>query len=141
MAILSDRDKEAVRKEFQKLVNPVKLIVFSQELGSETCRQTEWLAKEVAECSDKVSVEILNLVLDRERAERYGVDRAPSIVVEGEQDYGIRFVGIPAGYGFTNLIDSVVVASTGDPDLSDETKSKLAALSSPIHIRVFSTPT
>ncbi len=141
MAILSDRDREAVRKEFQKLVNPVKLTVFSQSLGSETCYETERLVKEVAECSDNISVEILNLVLDKDKAEAYGVDRAPAVVVEGERDYGIRFLGLPGGYGFTNLIDSVVVASTGAPDLSDDTKATLAALADPVHIRVFTTPT
>jgi glutaredoxin-like protein len=141
MAILSDRDRQAVQQEFQKLTNPVKLIVFSQELGSETCKQTEWLAKEVAECSDKLSVEILNLVLDRERAEAYGVDRVPAVVVEGERDYGIRFFGIPAGYEFTNLIDSVIAVSTGQSSLAAETQRALAELPKPVHIQVFTTPT
>ena len=141
MALLSDKDRAAVQKEFEKLVNPVKVIVFSQELGSETCRQTEWLVKEVAECSDKVSVELLNLVLDRERAEAYGVNRVPAVVVEGERDYGIRFFGLPSGYEFTNLIDSMVVASTGQPSLSAETQSALAGLPGPVHIQVFTTPT
>jgi len=141
MALLSDKDRAAVQKEFEKLVNPVKVIVFSQELGSETCRQTEWLVKEVAECSDKVSVELLNLVLDRERAEAYGVDRVPAVVVEGERDYGIRFFGLPSGYEFTNLIDSMVVASTGQPSLTAETQSALAGLPGPVHIQVFTTPT
>ena len=141
MALLSDKDRAAVQKEFEKLVNPVKVIVFSQELGSETCRQTEWLVKEVAECSDKVSVELLNLVLDPERAEAYGVDRVPAVVVEGERDYGIRFFGLPSGYEFTNLIDSIVVASTGQPSLTAETQSALAGLPGPVHIQVFTTPT
>jgi alkyl hydroperoxide reductase subunit AhpF len=141
MAILSHRDQESVRKELEKLAAPVKLTVFSQELGSDTCRQTEWLMKEVAELSDKVSVEILNLVLDRERAEAYGVDRVPAVVVEGAKDYGIRFFGLPAGYEFSNLVDAMVVASTGKPALSAETVTALAALASPVHIRVFTTPT
>jgi len=139
--VLSERDRAAVRKEFEKLVAPVKLIVFSQELGSDACRQTEWLAKEVAECSEKLSVELLNLVLDRERAEAYGVDRVPAVVVEGERDYGIRFFGLPSGYEFTNLIDAVIVASTGQPALDAETQSALAGLPGPVHIRVFTTPT
>lgn len=141
MAILSDEDRAAVRKEFEKLANPVKLTIFSQELGSETCKQTEWLVKDVAECSDKLSVEILNLVLDRQRAEAYGVDRVPAVVVEGERDYGIRFFGLPSGYEFTNLIDSVIVASTGQPALTPETQSALADLPRPVHIQVFTTPT
>lgn len=139
--ILTDRDRATVRKEFEKLVAPVKVTVFSQALGSETCQQTEWLVKEVVELSDKASMEVLNLVLDREKAEGYGVDRAPAVVVEGAKDYGIRFFGLPAGYEFTNLIDAIVVASTGTPSLSAETQAALAGLPAPVHIRVFTTPT
>jgi alkyl hydroperoxide reductase subunit AhpF len=141
MAILSDRDRAAVQKEFEKLANPVKLTVFSQELGSETCRQTESLIKEVAQCSDKLSVEVLNLILDREQAAAYGVDRVPAVVVEGELDYGIRFFGLPGGYEFSNLIDSVIAVSTGQPALAPETQSALAGLPKPVHIQVFTTPT
>jgi alkyl hydroperoxide reductase subunit AhpF len=141
MAILTGRDIEAVRKEFAKLVGPVRLTVFSQELGSESCRHTELLLKEVVECSDKLNVNILNLVLDRPQAEAYGVDRVPAIVVEGERDYGIRFFGLPSGYEFTNLIDAIVVASTGEPALAAETRDILAGLAKPAHIKVFTTPT
>jgi alkyl hydroperoxide reductase subunit AhpF len=141
MPILTGRDIEAVRKEFAKLVGPVRLTVFSQELGSESCRHTELLLKEVAECSDKLNVNILNLVLDRPQAEAYGVDRVPAIVVAGERDYGIRFFGLPSGYEFTNLIDAIVVASTGEPALAAETRDTLAGLAKPAHIKVFTTPT
>jgi alkyl hydroperoxide reductase subunit AhpF len=141
MGILTERDREAVRKEFEKLVDPVRITVFSQELGPETCRDTERLVREVAELTDKIGVEVLNLVLDRERAEAYGVDRAPAVVVEGARDYGLRFFGIPAGYEFSNLIDAVVVASTGKPALSADTQAALAGLRGPVHIRVFATPT
>jgi len=141
MAILTERDRGAVQREFAKLTNPVTVTVFSQELGSESCKQTERLVNEVAECSDKVTVNVLNLVLDRQQAETYGVDRVPAIVVEGARDYGIRFFGLPAGYEFTNLIDAIVVASTGEPALAQETKDILAGLSKSVHIRVFTTPT
>src|SRR2546425_11390440 len=124
MSILTERDRAAVRKEFEKLTGTVKLVVFSQELlAGDLCRQNEALVREVAPLSDKITVEILNLALDRERAAKYGVDQVPAIVVEGARDYGIRFYGIPSGYEFSNLIDSMVVASTGEPALSEETLS------------------
>src|SRR4029079_1934873 len=73
MAILTERDRTAVRGELAKLAGPVKLIVFSTQLdASEYCVETERLVREVAECSDQVTVEILNLHIDRERAEAYG---------------------------------------------------------------------
>jgi hypothetical protein len=54
--------------------------------------------REVAALDDRLSAEVLNLAIDRDRAEAYGVTRVPAIVVEGARDYGLRFFGIPSGY-------------------------------------------
>jgi alkyl hydroperoxide reductase subunit AhpF len=143
MAILNERDQAAVRTEFEKLGGAVKLVVFSQELiAGDLCRQNEQLMREVAELTDgRAIVEILNPAIDRERAEAYGVDQVPATVVEGARDYGIRFYGIPSGYEFSNLIDAMIVASTGIPELSEATRDSLAALAADVQIKVFSTPT
>jgi alkyl hydroperoxide reductase subunit AhpF len=142
MPILKARDQEAVRQEFQRIAGPVRLVVFSQELvAGDLCRQNEQLVREVAELDHRISVEVLNPAIDRERAEAYGVDQVPAIVVEGARDYGLRFFGIPSGYEFSNLIDSIIVASSGETALSEATKTSLAGLAGDVHIKVFSTPT
>ena len=142
MAILQAKDEEAVRTEFQRLTGPVKLVVFSQELvAADLCRQNEQLMKEVAALSDKITIEVLNPSIDRERAQAYGVDQVPATVVEGARDYGIRFLGIPSGYEFSNLIDSIIAVSSGTASLTEETQRKLAELTDDIDIKVFSTPT
>ena len=142
MVILNTRDQEAVRKEFERIQGPVKLVVFSQELvAGDLCRQNEQLVREVAELDDRISVEVLNPAIDRERAEAYGVDQVPATVVEGARDYGLRFLGIPSGYEFSNLVDAIIVASSGEPALSEATKASLAELAGDVHIKVFSTPT
>src|SRR5438552_14057349 len=142
MPILAERDQEAVRKEFQRIQGPVKLVVFSQELvAGDLCRQNEQLVRAVAELDDRITVEVLNPQIDRERTEQYGVDQVPAIVVEGARDYGIRFFGVPLGYGFSNLIDSIIVASTGEPALAEDTLASLRALAADVDIKVFSTPT
>jgi alkyl hydroperoxide reductase subunit AhpF len=143
MAFLSERDQAAVRTEFEKLQGAVKLVVFSQELiAGDLCRQNEQLMREVAELANgRATVEVLNPAIDRERAEAYGVDQVPATVVEGVRDYGIRFYGIPSGYEFSNLIDAMIVASTGIPELSEATRDSLAALAADVQIKVFSTPT
>jgi alkyl hydroperoxide reductase subunit AhpF len=142
MAMLQAKDQAAVRKEFERLNGPVKLVVFSQELvAGELCRQNEQLMKEVAELSDQITLEVLNPQIDRARAEAYGVSDVPLTVVEGARDYGIRFLGIPAGYEFSNLIDAIVATSRGEAALSEETKATLATLPGEVEIKVFSTPT
>ena len=142
MPILQSRDEEAVRKEFQRIGGPVKLVVFSQELvAGELCRQNEQLMKEVAELSEHVTVEVLNPAIDRERAEAYGVSDVPVTVVEGARDHGIRFLGIPSGYEFSNLIDSIIAVSRGEVALTEATRASLATLPGDVEIKVFSTPT
>jgi alkyl hydroperoxide reductase subunit AhpF len=142
MAFLNASDEQAVRERFGAMRDPVKLIVFSQSLGgaADLCRENEQLVREVGALGDKLSVEVLNLAIDRDRAATYGVDQVPAIVVEGARDYGLRFYGVPSGYEFGNLIDAIVVASTGEPELSDDTKASLSALASDVDIKVFSTP-
>jgi alkyl hydroperoxide reductase subunit AhpF len=141
MAFLSAKDEAAVKKEFERIGGPVKLTVFASELGGEQNAQTVALIHEVAALSDQLSVTVLNPHIDRDRAVAYGVTDSPVVVVEGAQDYGIRFLGLPAGYEFSNLIDSIVAVSTGDAGLSDETKTALAGLTEDVTIKVFATPT
>src|SRR3990172_11835511 len=123
MASLSAQDEQAVRNELAKLTGPVKLTVFASELGPETNGRTVALVKEVAALSDKLSVEILNPFIDKERAAAYGVEVTPAVVVEGAEDYGIRFLGLPGGYEFANLIDSILVASSAPPPPTHATQT------------------
>ena len=141
MAFLSAKDEAAVKQELVRLGGPVKLTVFAAELGGEHNGQTVALIREVAALSDQLSVTVLNPHIDRDQAAAYGITESPAVVVEGAQDYGIRFLGIPAGYEFSNLIDSIIAVSTGDAALSDATKTALAGLTEDVTIKVFATPT
>ena len=99
------------------------------------------LIKEVAALSDKIAVKVLNPHIERDETAAYGVAVTPAVAVEGAKDYGIRFLGIPAGYEFSNLIDSIVAVSTGEAGLTEETKTALAGLTEDVTIKVFATPT
>jgi alkyl hydroperoxide reductase subunit AhpF len=141
MGFLTAKDEQTVKKEFEKLTGPVTLTVFASELGSENNAQTVSLIKEVAALSDKIAMKVLNPHIERDETAAYGVSDTPAVAVEGEKDYGIRFLGTPAGYEFSNLIDSIVAVSRGEAQLKDETKTALAGLTEDVSIKVFATPT
>src|SRR5262245_52369227 len=141
MAFLTAEDEQAVKKEFERLSGPVKLTVVADALGPGSNEQTVALVKEVAAHDDRLSVSVRNPHSERDEAQAYGVDVTPAVVVEGAQDYGIRFLGIPAGYEFSNLIDSIIAVSTGEAGLSADTKNALGALTDDVRIKVFTTPT
>ena len=147
MSVLSAADREHLRELFAGLPHDVKLLFFSRSVGCELCPDTKRILQELVAASPRVSFEELNLVLDKERAGAYGVTEAPAIVVlrqpaDGEPwDPGIRFVGAPLGYEFTSLVDAITLVSTGETGLSAESRSLLAAVTSPLHIQVYVTPT
>jgi glutaredoxin-like protein len=141
VALLKDKDKEFLTKEFQKLTGPVKLVYFTQAQECPYCQVTGEIVQEVAGLSDKIAVTVYDFVADKAVADQYHIDKIPAIAVEGAKDYGVRFYGMPSGYEFSSLIESIQDVSAGTTSLSPATKEALAKLAKPVHIQVYTTPT
>lgn len=146
--LISEKDRTAIREMFEELVNPVRLVVFTegslQIPGRQQCmycQQTVQLVEELAELSDRLTVEVVNFDVEKDKVEQYGIARIPAVAVVGEKDYGVRYYGIPAGYEFSALLEDIIDVSKGTTDLSAETLEKLARIDEPVHIQVFVTPT
>jgi len=139
--MLQEREEKLVAEVFKELKNPVKLINFTQELECQFCRETRQLLTEVAGLSDKVSLEVYNFQLDRQKVEEYQVDKIPATVIEGERDYGIRYYGAPVGYEFATLLTDIADVSKGESNLTPETKEALKKIDQKVHLQVFATPT
>jgi glutaredoxin-like protein len=141
MPLLNEEIREQVRQQLADLASPVRLVMFTQEFECMYCAETHQLVEEVAELSDQLTAEIYDFVADEDKAQELGVDKIPAVAVIGEDDYGIRFYGIPSGYEFTSLLEAVQMAAMGQPDLNEETVDFLSSLSEPVHMQVFVTPT
>jgi glutaredoxin-like protein len=141
MGLIQESQQKQLKDRFEKLDGNVKLIVFTQEMECHYCRETRQLMEDIAALSDKIAIEVYDFVADSDEVERYKIDKIPATVVEGRKDYGIRLYGIPAGYEFTSLIDTIIAVSKGESDLSEETKTALAQLKDNVHIQVFVTLT
>jgi glutaredoxin-like protein len=145
MALLKEEDRQHLIKEFEALRDPVKLVMFTQEIECQYCRESRMIAEEVSELSEAISLEVYNFVTDKEVAEEYNIDKIPAIVMmrggDEPKDYGIRYYGIPSGYEFSSLIEDVMMISQGESGLSEATKALVAGLTEPVHMQVFVTPT
>ena len=141
MSLLDDGTRKEVKKALGDLPNSVRLVMFTQEFECQFCRETRQLIEEVASLDGQINAEIYDFVLDKEEAARHGIDKIPAVAVIGEKDYGIRFFGIPSGYEFSSLIESIKLASTGEPQLSPAALEYVQGISEPVHIQVYVTPT
>jgi glutaredoxin-like protein len=142
MSLIPDDKKELLRSDLnEKLMDPVKIVMFSQEFECRFCSDTRKIAQELAQLSDKITVEVYDFVVDAAKAKEYGIDKIPALAIIGKKDYGVRIYGLPYGYELQTLIEAVVNVSRGRTDLSEKTKAILADVKSPVHIQVFVTLT
>ncbi len=142
MSLLPDDKKEILKNDFkEKLVDPVKIIMFTQEIECRFCSDTRKLAQELATLSDKITTEVYDFMADAAKTKEYGIDKIPALAIVSKKDYGVRIYGIPYGYELQTLIEAIINVSKGTTDLSDKTKQILSDVKSPVHIQVFVTLT
>lgn len=141
MALLNAEIRKDVKAALADVTTPVTFKVFTQSFECQYCKETRELVQEVAELSDKVSVEVYDFEKDKALADSLGIDKVPGMAIIGAKDYGIRMFGIPSGYEFGGLIESIKLVSEGDSGLAPDTRKQIAKLKKPVKIQVFITPT
>jgi alkyl hydroperoxide reductase subunit AhpF len=153
MALLDQQVRDQVSQLFAELDGPVQMIFYTVrqsalvlpgQTGPEcpSCADEEQLLTELAELSDKVTLEVHDVRDERAAAEEAGIDKLPALVLRGPSTAGrVRFFGLPAGYEFSTLVADLVDVSRGTVELTDKAKAQLDALEEPVHLQVFVTPT
>jgi glutaredoxin-like protein len=121
-------------------------VMFTQSVECQFCAETRQIVEEIAGLSDNVTAEIFDFVDDKVTADLYGIDKIPAIAIvrveDGEeQDFGIRFYGIPSGYEFTSIIEDIIDVSKGESGLQSKSKEAVEGIKDPVHFQVFVTPT
>ncbi|GAV21975.1 thioredoxin family protein [Carboxydothermus pertinax] len=146
MAFLQDKDVQFLKDKFAKeMVNDVTVRFFTKSpvLANDCqyCDHTKQLLEELAATSEKIKLVVHTYPTEKEMVEKYGIDKIPAIVFEANEDVGIRFYGIPSGYEFSTVIETIIDLSRGKPELPDNVLAELSKVTSPVTIKVFVTPT
>ncbi len=139
--MLSDIEKETLRKKLGALTDEVELVVFTQELECPFCKETRELVSGIGELSPNIKIKVYDFVKDEDKAKKYNIKKIPAIAIIGKLDYGIRYYGLPAGYEFPVIVDDILDVSRGKTSLSDNIKKKIEDIKKPVHLQVFVSPT
>ena len=109
--------------------------------------QTRQILDELPPLSDKIAIEEVNFILEKDKAAQYGIDRVPALRWSARtrpaqpRDSRIRFLGTPAGYEFISLVQALMLAGGHESQLTPENRARVEAVTTPTTIQVFSTPT
>ena len=137
---MDDATKEQVKEMFSELVDDVTIHLFVQDHECLYCNDVRDMVDQLAELSDKVTVNEHKGSLDESDAKKMGVEHTPAIVLHGNKPYNIKFYGIPAGHEFGALVGTILDVSTGTAPLDNDVIEDIASIDKPINIKVFVTP-
>ena len=140
LSILKKHERDYVANVFKLVKNDVRIQFFTQAHEDQSSRETREILEEVSAISDKIHFNIYDFEKDADQAAAYGIDKLPATVIEGKSDFGIRHFGVPSGYLVSSLVEGIVQISKNESDLSEASRKKLAAISTPVSIQVFVTP-
>ncbi|MHA1950605.1 MAG: protein disulfide oxidoreductase [Candidatus Thorarchaeota archaeon] len=137
---MDDATKAQVTEMFSELTDDVTIHLFVQDHDCLYCNDVRDMVDQLAELSDKVTVQEHKGPLDEKDAKEMKVERTPAIVLHGKKPYNIKFYGIPAGHEFGALVGSVIDVSAGVAPLPEDVIEDIASIDKPINIKVFVTP-
>ena len=149
MPILEQRDRETVKQRFDiELKRDVNITLYTQlDIGlfipgreCRSCNQTQTLVDEIAGLSPKLHLKVIDFYKNRRDASSVGVERIPAIIIDTSDKCSVRYFGLPTGYEFTLILDSIISASDQRSQLQLETRRQLKALKHDVFIQVFVTP-
>jgi glutaredoxin-like protein len=131
-----------IKQMFDGITSDVTLHMFTKKEHCLLCNETLSLAEQVANQSDKVTLDHCDCDINSEKAQEWKIERHPAIVVEGLGKGLIRFFGIPSGYEFGSLIESIIMSGKEQPlDLDPDVVKEIEQIDKPLHLQVFVTPT
>ncbi len=144
--LLNDEISARIKDMFKnQLINPIELNYFINKDQCENCEEANQLFEELANLSGEITFSTYYIEGHPELAQSYNIQQTPALVICGREhdksiDYGIRFLGIPSGYEFSSLIQTIGLVSRRDSGLKPETREELKTLQVPVSLRVFVTP-
>lgn len=136
--ILDEGTKQQVKEILSKMNEDVNVIYVNKE--SPLSSQIKELLSELVGLNEHLKLTQYNY--EDKEAKVLGLEDAPAVLLMNKNIKGkIIYYGIPSGYEFANLLDTIVRASNNDPGLTEKSKAFLDSLKDTIKMSVFVTPT
>lgn len=144
---LEPEDRAQLKERFDaELTSRVNVRLFTRKPGANqgpmpecySCDETGRLLVELAELSDNIEIEVIDIDEHPDVAASAAIEVTPTITVANDT---VRFIGFPAGYEFVAFIETLCSVPATNYGLDGPSIERVKAIDKAVMIKVFSTPT
>lgn len=142
--IIDEESRKFLKDKFMALENEVDVRVYYSDSDMEAVDFVEFTKnffKELSELSDKIKLFFVETKTGSTTPTGIYIRTNPSVTIGEDKGYKILFSGSPLGYEAGQIVETIVMVSTGKHDFDEELVKKLSSISKPVSIKVFVTPT
>ncbi len=140
--LIDEESREELRKRFEsEMKRKIELLVFVDPNDNEHKEYSDFtvqISRELAELTDKINVRVYEK--GSPECEKYGVSRFPTVLIDPDSGYRIRYTGAPAGQEGWGFVETIILVSRDESTLSPVSEEKLKSLNKNVKIQVYVTP-
>jgi hypothetical protein len=134
--MIKDATLQIIRESLSGLREPVRLVLFTREADCEACSDALATARAIKTAAPKIALETYDIVMDRDKAEEYGVTRTPSCVVQASDRRMVAFSGPLEGVSLILLLGAISGVSTGRVWFPEKVTGTLKLLQKNVPVKV-----
>ncbi|UCH24052.1 MAG: thioredoxin-disulfide reductase [Deltaproteobacteria bacterium] len=124
-----------LRQTFEQLPNDIPIYMFTQKGMDDVFAQTNrQIVRAFRELTPKVTFKEFDL--DHELAQKWNVDRSPTLLIAPER-ISIRWLGAPLGEEGRTFLETLIMVGLGQSNLSEQSLKVINKIDAPRNIKVF----
>ncbi len=135
--MMNENTIQTVMQSAGTLKKPVRLILFVNAVGCESCPDAIQTAQTIKKMAPLVALEIYDQVMDRDKTQLYGITRVPAMVVQDNEGHTVTFYGLHEDVFFSILIETLLAASEARTWFPVDIRSTLRHLAKTVLLQVF----
>lgn len=135
--MLKEYAKQMIRESLADLKHPVRLVLFVSDVRCDSCPDAVELGRAIQAAAPKVSLEIFDQAMDRDKSEEYNIKRVPAFVVQATARRSVTFSGAMEGIALIMLLDAINGVANNRVWFPDRIASTLALLRQEVQVQVF----
>ena len=140
--LIDNESRKELKDKFDKEMNrPEDLMVFIDPDDKEHKDYSDFsvqICKELAEIDGRIKVKVFKK--GDPDCDKYEVSRFPSVLIDPDSGYKIRYTGAPAGQEGWGFVETICLVSRDDPALLPISVEKLHDLDKEVKVQVYVTP-
>ncbi|MCX8028859.1 MAG: thioredoxin family protein [Brevinematales bacterium] len=141
--IIDEESRKFLEEKFSELKNEVDVNVYYDSSNDELKDYIEFtknFISELSEISSKIRVSLIEHKPGEKTKTGILIRTNPSLTIGESKGYKILFSGSPLGYEASQIVETIVMVSTGSHEIEDSLSKDLKSIAKPVNIKVFVTP-